>query len=192
MAWPHGAERARSDEPARTQGRVHTGLDRSGDPVRIERGLPSRVGGAIRSRPRSHYRAPVLARRFVRQVCAEQHVTSAITDDAALLGGELVANSVRDRARFVDVAVRLDEDTITVTVRDDGHVARLVSQLEGSATTRTFDLVRRLAQSWGVSADRYGQEFWFTLRQPGAESSDSHSGQEFSLAVLGQPPPAAG
>lgn len=106
--------------------------------------------------------SPRLARRLVRELASGSSLPTHVVDDAAFIVGELVTSSIREVHRTAVVTVELDDSYITVRVHDDGGDP-LVSARSGGAMRR-WEVVRRLATSWGYARDGEQRELWATIR----------------------------
>ncbi|MGH3405040.1 MAG: ATP-binding protein [Streptosporangiaceae bacterium] len=94
------------------------------------------------------------ARRFVTEAIG-QHPAA---DDAVLLAGELVANSLLHAhdAATVTVTVAVSETFIRIDVCDDGRIGiPHWRQADGDAESgRGFHLVNQIAERWGFARER--------------------------------------
>ncbi|MFJ6636908.1 SpoIIE family protein phosphatase [Streptomyces sp. NPDC091376] len=121
--------------------------------------------------------APAVARRFVRTTLDEWtmllsgEIAETLLDDALLMVSELVTNAVIHAGTAVDLCCRLEgseiggDQTLVVEV-SDRHPARppLPGEHDPSGVSgRGLQLVRSLAQSWGVSYEGGTKTVWFQL-----------------------------
>lgn len=125
-----------------------------------------------------------VARRFVRRQLAEWGVDDDTGDTAVLCLSELVTNAVIHTGAQSEVRVLLEDDVLTVTVRDRGsdrgeHRHRSVSPSEAGAEDplrvhgRGLQLVEALTSRWGSELDEVGTTVWFVLDEVRPESSSS-------------------
>jgi len=127
------------------------------------------------------------ARRFVRAVLAERTaprvpgaptISDGSVDDAVLLASELVTSAVAHAGFEVEVACRIEADPPADSARsEDGDVGVVVEVTErgssgslggGEGVQRHVhghgrQLMRALAESWGVTYRRTGTVTWFRL-----------------------------
>ena len=121
-------------------------------------------------RLRSSGAAPSLARNRARWVCATHDLAEHIVRDVAFVAGELVAISVRQVHGPLDLEVVVREDAVMVRVHDLGAGRSARSRPDGVGTTRSMQLIRCVAQSWGVSEDADRREMWAAIaRRPRSE-----------------------
>jgi anti-sigma regulatory factor (Ser/Thr protein kinase) len=113
-------------------------------------------------RPRST--APRVARRMLRELARQSQLPARVVDDAAFVLGELVTMSLDQVGSRVAVLVVLDDHEITVRVRDGGTDARALRHDHTAGAIRRWDVVKRLAASWGYTRDGVHRELWATLR----------------------------
>lgn len=124
-------------------------------------------------------------------------VGGSLLDDALLLVSELVSNAVVHAGTSVEVVYRRQQDPGTTsceasgdgTAAPDGssgrpgapgivievadrHPARTLPG-EPDAAGRGLQLVRSLAQSWGVTHHRQGKTIWFRLEDGGPEAGST-------------------
>jgi hypothetical protein len=112
-------------------------------------------------RPRAS--APRLARRLVRDLARGSGLPDRVVDDAAFVLGELVTTSLRQVGGPTTVVIVLDATGITVRVHDDGS-DETVREDHSTGAARRWDVVKRLASSWGYSGDGGRRELWATIR----------------------------
>ncbi|MFI9555175.1 SpoIIE family protein phosphatase [Nonomuraea endophytica] len=110
--------------------------------------------------------APAAARRFVRDVLAEWHL-SHIEADAVLLTSELVTNAVVHAGTAIELTCRLDEAATPPRLEievDDHHPSRPVLSSGALATSgRGLALAGMLADAWGVTYSRSAKRVWVRL-----------------------------
>ncbi|MBW3556657.1 MAG: ATP-binding protein [Actinobacteria bacterium] len=101
------------------------------------------------------------ARRFIADTVAAIGLPS---EDALVLGNELVTNVVlHARTEFV-VSMALTEDSIRVGVTDQNSRLPIRVNAPLDATSgRGLSIVAALAQRWGVDAHPGGKTVWFEL-----------------------------
>ena len=121
-----------------------------------------------------------IGRRFL---VTRAHAVGAsdLTDDAALVASELVANAMQHGKPPITLTVHATADEITVEVHDTGREA-LIRPVpsSGNMTGRGLLLVEQLGAQWGVRRDGSGKTVWCTLtaahqtarRPSGAEPLD--------------------
>jgi signal transduction histidine kinase len=124
----------------------------------------------MRTRLRGDLHAPAAARHFVLSGLREPLASTqpALCDDMALIVSELVTNSVRARARVVDVELRVEDDRVEVRVTDDaaGWPTPQPADIE-SVDGRGLEIVDQLADSWHTVARQPGKSVVATcLRRP--------------------------
>jgi hypothetical protein len=107
--------------------------------------------------------APRVARRLVRDLARGSALPERVVEDAAFVLGELVTTSLRQVGHATHVSVELDATQITVRVHDDGS-AQTVREDHGAGATRRWEVVKRLATSWGYADDGDRRELWATIR----------------------------
>lgn len=115
-------------------------------------------------RPRAM--SPRLARKLVRELASGSSLPARVVDDAAFIVGELVVTSIREVHRSATVAVELDDRHVTVRVYDRGSAPGTAVSRGGAA--RRWEVVRRLATSWGYTHDGTQRELWATIRTAAA------------------------
>lgn len=106
--------------------------------------------------------APRIARRLTEYTCRSRRVPAAVVDNATFVIGELVANSVLQAAGPVRVSVVADTDQVRLRVIDHASVPPARAGRTGEA--RRWDVVRRLASTYGYRCDDAGREMWAVLR----------------------------
>ncbi|TDD20616.1 PAS domain-containing protein [Nonomuraea diastatica] len=138
--------------------------------------------------------APAHARKFVRQVLGEWHL-SHLAEDAVLLTSELVTNAVVHAGTGIELTCRLDADTgaakleIEVddhlperTIDEAGVMPAVTPADEVRPSGRGLALAGMLADAWGVTYTRTAKRVWVRL-----ELADGGDGQQ---TVTGPPVPA--
>jgi hypothetical protein len=108
--------------------------------------------------------APRVARRLLRDLARGSRLPSRVVDDAAFVLGELVTMSLQQVGGRTVVTVQLDQREITVRVHDDASDGKALRHVHTAGATRQWDVVRRLAASWGYSRDELQRELWATVR----------------------------
>jgi|SRR5579859_6135786 len=116
---------------------------------------------SIRLRPRIV--APSLARNRARWLCARRSLTPEVVRDVVFIAGELVAISVRQVHAPLDLDIRIAQATVTVRVHDLGAGRFAQSTPNGVGTSQSLQLIRCVAQSWGVSVTEDGRELWASV-----------------------------
>ena len=114
------------------------------------------------------------ARRFLRARLGEAGVADSRIDDAELLVSELVTNAVVHAGSAIALAVNVFAHAVRVEV-EDGSPAHPVSYRapDTSTTGRGWDLVRMLADAYGVADSRSGKVTWFSLGPAPPLAADS-------------------
>lgn len=100
------------------------------------------------------------ARQLVGQACSFWHLTE-LTQTAALVATELVANVVRHAHTTMEITVGMHDRRLCVSVRDGSR--RLPRQVDPELTDaggRGLRLVRELTEAWGVLATSDGKVVW--------------------------------
>jgi hypothetical protein len=125
-----------------------------------DRGAASR---SVRLRPRAS--AARIARRLVRDVCADSRLPDELIDDAMLVTGHLVTSSVNQSGSAFDVVVEVDADTVTVRVQDGLGEARPSTARRGrKGASRSQDIIARRSTSWGYYRCGPTRETWASFR----------------------------
>ncbi|MFC4016201.1 SpoIIE family protein phosphatase [Nonomuraea purpurea] len=119
--------------------------------------------------------APAHARRFVRQVLGEWHL-SHLAEDAVLLTSELVTNAVVHAGTGIELTCRLDVDASPAKLEievDDHHPTRTIPAVrpmpaDGPAESvplsgRGLALASMLADAWGVTYTRTAKRVWVRM-----------------------------
>jgi anti-sigma regulatory factor (Ser/Thr protein kinase) len=118
-------------------------------------------------------RAAGAARHFLRETLEQWSVTGDPADSAELCLSELVTNAVIHAGTSSELTVTLENDVLSVAVRDLGGSTRpgdaesTVHLSEDEDPLRVFGrglvLVDALADRWGSEADATGTTSWFAL-----------------------------
>jgi anti-sigma regulatory factor (Ser/Thr protein kinase) len=107
-----------------------------------------------------------VARRFLRRALEDWDVNQETTDTAVLCLSELVTNSVIHADSGCSVRVVLEEDVLTVIVRDSGVPQAASGELVDEPLQvhgRGLQLVDALAARWGSELDLVGTTVWFAM-----------------------------
>jgi anti-sigma regulatory factor (Ser/Thr protein kinase) len=165
--------------------RVRGGADPEGDdpwtsPEDADDG--ERASVLLASDPRS----VGIARGFLRQTLAEWDVDEDPIDTAQLCLSELVTNVVMHAGTTCELTVRLEEETLTVVVRDLGGAAERPGDYAPvelgededplQVAGRGLMLVDALADRWASEHDVTGTTAWFALDLAGAGASSTQAG----------------
>lgn len=113
-------------------------------------------------------RAVGTARRFVRRVLADQGLDDDLVDTAVLCLSEVVTNAVIHTGAPSEVRVTVEQDVLTVTVRDQGsHRGERPGARPDTDPLRVhgrgLQLVESLSARWGSLLDSTGTTVWFVL-----------------------------
>jgi anti-sigma regulatory factor (Ser/Thr protein kinase) len=114
-------------------------------------------------------RSPGVARRFLRARLDEWQVGGDVPEAAELCLSELVTNAVIHAGTTSVLTVALQDDLLTVAVRDRGEVGAepAVQLVDDDDPLRVFgrglQLVHALADRWGSDQDPDGTTSWFAL-----------------------------
>ncbi len=105
------------------------------------------------------------ARHFLRQTLQGWHVDEQVADTAVLCLSELVTNALIHADAGCAVRALLDEDVLTVTVRNSGDQVAVPDQHDDPLRVhgRGLQLVEALAARWGSDLDSAGTTVWFDL-----------------------------
>jgi serine phosphatase RsbU (regulator of sigma subunit)/anti-sigma regulatory factor (Ser/Thr protein kinase) len=121
------------------------------------------------------HQAPGQARRFVRTTLAGWSVGDDTIDTAELCVSELVTNAVIHTGTAAELTARLDDEVLTVSVRDQGGEGT-ISQgaLEDPLTIsgRGLALVDALSAAWSAERSADGTTVWFELEADTATAAD--------------------
>lgn len=112
------------------------------------------------------------ARRFVDAALAAPELFP-VTDAAALLVSELVANAVLHTGTPLEVVVAVDGAHVRVEVHDGSPrlpVRKNYSTMSG--TGRGLVLVERMSSDWGADSTPTGKVVWFELDAASAPTID--------------------
>ena len=126
--------------------------------------VPAQAPMHTRITVRPHPYAPRLVRRLVRQSCEQGALPPRVADDAAVVAGELVTSSIRQTHTTMRVDVVVAPSEVTVRVHDSADPARVVRVPHSPGATRSWEVVRRLAASFGYQQDGRARELWASLR----------------------------
>lgn len=107
----------------------------------------------------------VLARQFVREVCAEWPVEPEI-EKVVCVASELVENTVRHAGTPMQLRLDLRDRLLTVAVRDGSpHQAVIRQSPSGMPTGLGLHLVSHLSKTWGCTPDsRGGKVVWAAFK----------------------------
>jgi GAF domain-containing protein/anti-sigma regulatory factor (Ser/Thr protein kinase) len=130
-----------------------------------------------------------VARALLRAALAEATLEH-LTDVALLLTTELCAGTVRNAGTEMELAVRIDDTTLTVSLTDRGPVPLELDRRAAPGTAEHpvagpgLRVVAALASAWGTRHDATGRHLvWFTLDTAPAPAAEP--------AAAAQPAPAA-
>jgi anti-sigma regulatory factor (Ser/Thr protein kinase) len=101
---------------------------------------------------------------MLRELARTSQLPDRVVEDAAFVLGELVTMSLDQVGSQTVVTVVLDDREITVRVHDAGTDAKPLRHDRTAGAVRRWDVVKRLAASWGYSRDGVQRELWATLR----------------------------
>lgn len=128
-------------------------------------------------------RAPGAARRFLRDRLHEWGIGEDRLDTAELCLSELATNVIMHARTSSELTVHLEDDVLTVVVRDLGGSSRsgdpgVVSSAEDledpmQISGRGLMLVEALADRWGSEVDASGTTAWFALELDGGSDAGS-------------------
>ena len=117
-------------------------------------------------------RAAGLARRFLREHLADWGVADDASDTAQLCLSELVNNVIMHAEASSELMLHLEEDVLTVVLRDRGgqqgshrpvEAAPVTDEDELIVAGRGLVLVDALTDRWGTERDAVGTTAWFVL-----------------------------
>jgi len=113
--------------------------------------------------------SPRRARSFVAAACAEWGV-GALCDDAVIAASELVSNAVQHARTECRLTLRLDEQGLTVEVRDyrPGPLTLLRPVAPGTPRGLGLIAVAATCRHWGVTPTEDGKAVWARLVPPGS------------------------
>jgi len=127
-----------------------------------------------------------IARGFLRETLAEWDVDEDPIDTAQLCLSELVTNVVMHAGTTCELTIRLDDDTLTVVVRDLGTETDRPGDYAPvelgedddplQVAGRGLMLVDALADRWASEHDVTGTTAWFALDLAGAGASSTQAG----------------
>ena len=121
----------------------------------------------------SHPAGVAEARRFLRRALDEWGVDPEACDTAVLCLSELVTNAVIHADSGCAVRALLEDDVLTVTVRDRGSPYAAPVELAEEPLRvhgRGLQVVEALATRWGSELDLEGTTVWFTLELGGLDA----------------------
>jgi anti-sigma regulatory factor (Ser/Thr protein kinase) len=134
----------------------------------------------------SDARSVGIARGFLRETLADWDVEEDPIDTAQLCLSELVTNVVMHAGTTCELTVRLDEETLTVVVRDLGGESEWPGDYAPvelgededplQVAGRGLMLVDALADRWASEHDATGTTAWFALDLGGAATSGTEAG----------------
>jgi anti-sigma regulatory factor (Ser/Thr protein kinase) len=114
------------------------------------------------------------ARRFTTQTLIRWSLAH-ISDDAALLVGELATNALLHGGEPAELRLVADDQEVRVEVHDSsGLLPRARHYGPTSTTGRGLRLVNSLSSAWGAERTANGKQVWFTLPlhpDPGVEQA---------------------
>ena len=114
--------------------------------------------------------APGRARRFLRDALAAWEMGEDMQEAAELCVSELVTNAVIHTATSVELTAELDDDRLTVLVRDGGGtgtVRRSGDQGDPLVVSgRGLTLVDAVASAWAAEHGADGTTVWFEIDRP--------------------------
>jgi anti-sigma regulatory factor (Ser/Thr protein kinase) len=127
-----------------------------------------------------------IARGFLRETLSDWEVSDDPSDTAQLCLSELVTNVVMHAGTTCELTVRLEEETLTVVVRDLGSDADRPGNYAPvelgededplQVAGRGLMLVDALADRWASEHDATGTTAWFALDLVGAGASSTQTG----------------
>ncbi|MET7400287.1 STAS domain-containing protein [Dactylosporangium sp. NPDC005572] len=133
-----------------TRAEAEAAHDRRPGPRRISADLPGEPA------------ATHLAREFVDRACARWRIR-ALTDHAALIATELVANAVQHARTAAVISLALRRHHLHLSVRD-GSQERPRRSSDGYGML----IIEALSAGWGCVRTTDGKVVWTTLRRPGS------------------------
>ena len=113
----------------------------------------------------SELRSCGLARNALLDFCRAQGLT-ALTEDAALLTSELVANAVEHAGTSITVTAESRAGHLSVSVADDNAVGAVRAKGEPELLDergRGLLVVAAIASEWGTKRQGGGKAVWFRL-----------------------------
>jgi anti-sigma regulatory factor (Ser/Thr protein kinase) len=130
-----------------------------------DRALPPGVAGVVHEVP-GDAAGVGNARRFLRRTLDSWGVDPEASDTAVLCLSELVTNAVIHADSGCAVRVVLEDDVLTITVRDHGFPTATSGELVEEPLRvhgRGLQLVEALATRWGSERNTVGTTVWFVL-----------------------------
>ena len=112
------------------------------------------------------HQAPGQARRFLRTTLAGWSMGDDTIETAELCVSELVTNAVIHTGTAAELSARLDEDVLTVSVRDsgsEGTISRGALDDPLTISGRGLALVDALSTAWSAERSADGTTVWFEL-----------------------------
>jgi serine phosphatase RsbU (regulator of sigma subunit)/anti-sigma regulatory factor (Ser/Thr protein kinase) len=121
--------------------------------------LALRRGDPVKTRLASDSRAPSAARSYVaRQLATATVPEGVVIDDVVLIASELVTNSVRGGAGWIDLTLRATDGRLDLLVEDDADGWPVLATADDDATGgRGLSIVDRLADTWVVTPQGRGK-----------------------------------
>jgi len=108
------------------------------------------------------------ARRYVRGVLGQHHVSEKVTGIVELLTSEVVTNALLHARCAGELAVYVTPTTVRVEVEDPSSLLPTRRRpAADSVTGRGLTIVDRLARSWGVEPGIRGKRVWFEVDREG-------------------------
>jgi anti-sigma regulatory factor (Ser/Thr protein kinase) len=118
--------------------------------------------------------APRQARAFIRDILREWRVEEPTTDAAELCVSELVTNAVIHTGTSAELTAQLDEEFLTVLVRDGGTSGSVKTPQSApdpmTISGRGLGLVDAVATAWAAEENADGTTVWFEIERPMAEA----------------------
>jgi anti-sigma regulatory factor (Ser/Thr protein kinase) len=119
--------------------------------------------------------APRQARAFIRDTLRAWSVEEPTTDAAELCVSELVTNAVIHTGTPAELTAQLDEEFLTVLVRDGGTTGSVrAPQAPPDPMTisgRGLGLVDAVATAWAAEENADGTTVWFEIERPMAAAA---------------------
>jgi len=131
-------------------------------------------------------RAPGAARQFLRERLSAWQLDEDAVDTAQLCLSEIVTNVVMHARTSSELTVHLEDEVLTVVVRDLGGSSKAgepgmpVALGDGEdplrVSGRGLMLVDAMADRWGSEVDASGTTAWFILERGAAQNSSARTG----------------
>ena len=119
--------------------------------------------------------APRQARAFIRDILREWRVEEETSDAAELCVSELVTNAVIHTGTSAELTAQLDEEFLTVLVRDGGTSGSVRTPQRPpdpmTISGRGLGLVDAVATAWAAEENADGTTVWFEIERPMAEAA---------------------